>query len=281
MPRPSASRKPTSPKGRATRQSKLTARTADRHDLYQQSVQNTAWEVKFIDKVFRERRQRAPLSLREDFCGTALLCADWVKGHRERTALGVDLDPEVLAWGVDHNLAPLGEPGSRLYLLEQDVRDPAPSKADVIVALNFSYWIFKTRDALLGYFRNVRSGLTKDGLALLDAYGGWEAQEPMLEPREVNGFTYVWDQGAFDPITNDVTNHIHFEFPDGSRLDKAFSYHWRLWSLAEIQELLVEAGFSKVAVYWDTSSDDDVMRYRVAKSAKSQPGWVAYIVAER
>jgi hypothetical protein len=281
MPKRSAPSKTRSRKASTRKTTALTARGADRHELYQRSVQDSSWEVKFIDRVFRERHQRSPLSLREDFCGTALLCAEWIKSHSQRTALGVDLDPEVLAWGIDHNLSPLGEPGQRLYLLEQDVRESTPTKSDVVVALNFSYWVFKTRQDLLGYFKAVREGLTKDGLVLLDAYGGWEAQEPMLEPRDIGGFTYVWDQDAFDPVTHDVTNHIHFEFADGTRMNKAFTYQWRLWSLPEIQELLTEAGFSKVSVYWDGTDEDSAPRYRPAKRAKSQPGWIAYIIAER
>ena len=102
----------------------------------------------------------------------------------------------------------------------------------------------------------------------------------MLEPREIPaGFTYIWDQDSFAPITHDVVNHIHFEFEDGSKLEKAFTYEWRYWSLREVQELLVEAGFNQVRVYWDQSEDDDSEQYLETSRAESQPGWLAYLVA--
>lgn len=258
----------------------LTAKTADRHLLYQLSVQDTSWEVGFMDRAFKARRHRLPESLREDFCGTALLCAEWLKSRGKRVATGVDIDPEVLAWGKEHNLAPLGEPGNRLSLLCQDVRARCPRRHDIICAFNFSYWVFRTRDELRGYFAHARRGLTRDGLFLCDAYGGWEAQEPMLEPRIIKaGFTYVWDQDAFDPITHAVTNYIHFEFKDGSKMQRAFTYEWRYWTLPELVELLKEAGFSDVDVYWDTAKDENNERYRMRKKAENQPGWIAYLVA--
>ena len=94
------------------------------------------------------------------------------------------------------------------------------------------------------------------------------------------GFTYVWDQNTFDAITHDVTNFIHFEFQDGTKLKRAFRYDWRFWTMPELREVLEEAGFSKVHVYWDTSEDDEQDAYRLRTRAPNQPGWLAYLVAE-
>jgi SAM-dependent methyltransferase len=259
---------------------RFTAKTADKHDLYQRSVQDPDAEVTFIDKVFNSIRHRAPKSLCEDFCGTALLTAAWVSKGKGRTGIGIDIDPAVLAWGKKHNLAPIDEPGDRVTLHQRDVRKPLPGRVDVLGAFNFSYWIFKTRDEMRRYFQRCRRGLKKDGLFFLDAYGGWEAHEPMLEHRAIpGGFTYVWDQDKIDPISHRVLNHIHFKFRDGTKIDRAFSYDWRFWTLAELTELLSEAGFRDVRVYWDTSDDDDHERYLPRKRAENQPGWLAYIVA--
>jgi SAM-dependent methyltransferase len=267
---------------RATKKkSRFTAKTADKHVLYQLSVQATETEVEFLTSWFKKIRGRKPLSLREDFCGTALLCAEWVKGSKERSATGVDIDRGVLNWGKQHNLAPLGDAQERIALLCQDVRAKVKQKHDIICAFNFSYWIFKTREAMKAYFAHIKSGLAKGGLFFLDAYGGWESHQPMQEHRKIRaGFTYVWDQNTFDAISHDVTNYIHFEFPDGTKLPKAFRYDWRFWSMPELQELLAEAGFSKVHVYWDTSEDVSVDRYRERTRAPNQPGWLAYLVAE-
>ena len=103
------------------------------------------------------------------------------------------------------------------------------------------------------------------------------------ESRECEGYSYIWEQAAFNPIDSLMTCHIHFAFPDGSRLERAFSYHWRLWTLPEIQELLHEAGFSRVVVYWegtDEKSGEGNGIYTPATRGDADPGWVCYIVAE-
>lgn len=264
-----------------SRKRQLTAKTADKHVLYQESVQDAEAEARFVDRTFKKARGRRATSLREDFCGTALLCSEWVKLGRERTATGLDLDREVLDWGRARNLAPLGDAASRVTLLERDVRASGGGRHDVTVAFNFSYWIFKTRDELRAYFASARKGLVDDGVFLLDAYGGTEAGETQEEPRRGNGFTYVWHQAEFNPITHDVTNHIHFEFPDGSKQHRAFTYEWRFWTLPELTEVLREAGFSRVEVWWDHAPDEDDEDYRPTKVAENQPGWLAYLVAER
>jgi SAM-dependent methyltransferase len=259
---------------------RFSAKTVDKHALYQISVQAPEIEVEFFTSSYRALRKKQPLSMREDFCGTAILCSAWVESHPKRTAVGVDLDQPTLDWGIEHNLSPINEPGKRVKLLRQDVRSKSRGKFDVINAMNFSYWVFKTREDMRGYFASVKRSLAPGGVFVCDAYGGWEAQEPMFEPRRVKGgFTYVWDQDEFCPITHDIVNHIHFEFRDGSKLDKAFTYEWRYWSLPELRELLSEAGFSKVEVYWDVAPKDDEEDYRPRTRESNQAGWLAYIVA--
>ncbi len=268
-------------KKQKSKHSRFTKKTADKHDLYQRSVQAPDLEVEFMVKAYKALNRKAPKSMREDFCGTALLCAAWVKSNSKRTATGVDLDPEVLAWGTKHNLEPIGEPGDRVQLMQQDVMNPSNGSYDVVNALNFSYWIFKTRETMRAYFEAVRASLAEGGIFVCDVYGGWESQQPMLEPRPIKGgFTYVWDQDKFDPITHDIENHIHFEFKDGTKLKKAFSYYWRYWTMPELTELLKEAGFSNVAVHWDVAESEDEEDYQPSKTAENQAGWLAYLVAQ-
>lgn len=263
---------------------KYTAKNADKHTLYQLSVQNPDREINLISQIFKKRRKRHALSLREDFCGTALLCAYWVESKKGRTALGIDFDPQVLAWGIDNNLADIDEPGDRITLCEQDVLTPVKTKFDIAVGFNFSYWIFRRRGELVKYFKGVRKSLVKDGIFFLDAYGGPDAQALCQESRVVQGgFTYIWDQHSFNPIDNSVVNYIHFTFRDGSRMDRAFTYEWRFWSLTEIRELLFEAGFEKVTVYWEC---DDLDRfgnpiYRAKESVEQESAWLCCICAEK
>jgi iron complex transport system substrate-binding protein len=56
-----------------------TAATADKCELYLNSVQCVELEIDFIVEKFAELRGRAPVSLREDFCGAFAAVAEFVK----------------------------------------------------------------------------------------------------------------------------------------------------------------------------------------------------------
>jgi cyclopropane fatty-acyl-phospholipid synthase-like methyltransferase len=245
-------------------------------------VQAPDWECRFLSRTFQQITGRKPASMREDFCGTALLCAEWVKKNGRR-AVGVDHDPVVLAWGAEHNLAPLGRRAESVRLLEQDVREPCPGRFDVTVALNFSYFLLRTRRDLRAYFAGVRRSMSSDGIFVADAYGGWQTWRPLSIRRKLRDFTYVWEQARIDPLDHAGENYIHFEFRDGSRLHQAFTYHWRAWTLPEIRELLAESGFSRSSVYWryPLSSRGWTSSARRRAEATEGGAWVVYVVAER
>ena len=265
------------------------ADSADRHLLYQQSVQDVESEIDFVEQTWSEIRQRPPVFLREDFCGTANTACEWISRSESYYAVGVDLDREVLEWGRLHNLSQL-EPGQldRIELLNENVLQTRPGLADIILAMNFSYFLFLNRDDLREYFENILDGLVSDGVLFLDAYGGYEAPMILTEPRECqdldgNDFTYVWEQASFNPIDSCMNCHIHFEFSDESRIEKAFSYYWRLWTLPEISEILYEAGFTKVDIYWEGTDEENNEGdgiYKPSKIGDADPGWVCYIVAQ-
>ncbi len=277
----------TAPKSAPARRraQRFTARTADKFELYQLAVQSPEHDLAFAARHFRRERGREPLHMREDFCGTALLCATWVKGRKDRTAEGFDLDENTLDWGREHNLAPIGDAARRVKLHARDVRERGDKPADIRLAQNFSYNIFKTRDDLRGYFRAAYEGLAKDGLFAIDTYGGTESTEEMDEERKIEGgFTYVWDQARYLPGTGAYTCHIHFRFRDGSEMKRAFTYEWRLWSMPELKELLVEAGFRDVRSYFEQSNDSDegsgiYKRDETGASCTNCAGWVAYLLA--
>jgi hypothetical protein len=257
------------------------ARGADRYDLYQRSVQDPDPDLRLVSRVFERHYGKRPRLLREDFCGAAALACRWVELHRENRACGIDLDPEPLEWGRRHNIARLSpERSARLELIQGDVRKVGPAKVDVTIAFNFSYFVFDTRAELRDYFERARASLLPQGLLVLDAYGGADSQRTGEEERGVDGFTYVWDQHSFDPISHRATNYIHFEFPDGSRRQRAFRYDWRLWMLPEIRELLGEAGFRRSEVYWegtDIESGEGNGVFTRRESAPDDPAWICYI----
>ena len=169
-------------------------------------------------------------------------------------------------------------------MIEGDVMVVNTPPADVTCAFNFSYFLFRERKQLLAYFRRAWGTLAEEGCLMLDAYGGADAQRTMSETREQEGFDYIWDQHRYDPIQNRVVNYIHFKFPDGSKVKRAFRYEWRLWSLPEIKDLLLEAGFSDCEVYWegtDPETEEGNGEYELAEEALDDPAWVAYVVAYR
>lgn len=260
-----------------------TKKTADRHALYQLSVQEPEADVHFLNRVFKKRFGRRPRTLLEDFCGTAYLCCEWVRSHRERRAVGIDLDPEPLAWGREHNLGRLKEEQrGRVELIEGDVLRVETEPADLRVGFNFSYCLFLTRPDLLAYFARARASMGPESLFVIDLHGGPEAQQSCKERKRKKGFTYVWEQGELNPIDGRMRCSISFEFRDGTAWKRAFRYDWRLWHLTELRDALADAGFSETEVYWegtDEESGEGNGIYRRAKKATNDPSWIAYIVA--
>jgi SAM-dependent methyltransferase len=261
-----------------SRKGPRTADTTDRHLLYQRAVQCVEAEIDFVDETFTAIRGREARLLREDFCGTFNTSCEWVRRRRTNIAVGIDIDAATLDWGREHNLSRMSkEQRSRLHPCHGNVLSP-PLEArlhgpeDVILAMNFSFWCFKKRATMLEYFRAAYRSLLPDGVFFLDFYGGSDALKEMRERRKIararkgdegwlpmsagpsvyNGpFTYIWEQEKYNPITGDLRCHIHFKFPDGSVMRRAFSYDWRLWSLPEIREVLIDAGFARTTVYWE------------------------------
>jgi hypothetical protein len=258
------------------------ASCSDKFALYQQSVQEPESNCRFYDRIFKQIYDRRPQLLREDFCGTAAVCCQWVKTHPAGVAHGYDLDQPTLDWGRKHNIAMLSpEEETRVKLVCQDVREVKGPKADLISAENFSYFIFVTRDELRSYFISARRNLAREGLLVLDIMGGAEVyEEQREEERKFGSFNYVWENHRFDPITNFCTYFIHFRFKDGSQLYRAFRYDWRQWSIPEVRELLLEAGFRRANVYWEGTGKNGQGNgvYRLCRSAESDPAWVSYIV---
>ena len=274
------------------------AAQACKYRCYGLSVQEPEHEVDFFDARYREFFGRTPLVLREDFCGTFAVCCEWVKSHQNRTALGVDLDPEPLAWGREHLLSQLdADQRDRVTLMERDVREhvaerPHLPRAEILAAQNFSFWLFTTREELLAYFRAAHRHLADEGLMVMDMMGGSECMEEDREDvRKIEGyakpvgrFKYIWRTDRVNPVTMQIQQSISFRFADGTRIEPAFEYHWRMWSIAEVRELLAEAGFSESHVYWaeyDEEEEEETGEWFRTEDAPADPSWVAYIVARR
>jgi SAM-dependent methyltransferase len=257
---------------------------ADIHELYEESVQNVENEVSFLSTTFSELKGRTAHTLREDFCGTASLACEWVKQGVEYSAIGVDIDASVLEWGRSNRVGRLpSEDQARVRLIESDVQTVDTPKVDILAAFNFSYWIFEERQQMVAYMRRCYEALVDDGVLFMDMFGGPESFEETKEKTKHKGFTYIWHQAKFHPVTNHMQCYIHFKFKDGSKLKKAFSYAWRLYTAPELRDMLHDAGFANVTVYWEGEDEDGEGNGVFTPNDKGEAdlAWIAYIVAEK
>jgi len=261
------------------------AAQADRHRLYEKAVQDPAGDAADLARFFRRFRSREAVSLREDFCGTATLSTHWVKAKAGRKAVGIDLDEATMQWGRERHLRAAGpDVERRVTLHKANVLDGVGARADIVCALNFSYSCFKDRRTLVNYFRAAHKKTTRDGVFVLDCFGGWESLRVEEHAREIDGgFTYRWDQAQFDALTHEILCHIHFDFPDGSSIERAYTYDWRLWSVPELKDAMLEAGFSAVHPLWEKTDGDGegTGRFYEPRVMENQESWWTYVVAER
>ncbi len=257
----------------------------DKHYYYQNSVQCVEAEIDFVEATYHDLKGVQARKLREDFCGTAQTACEWVGRDENNLAWGVDLDVLVLDWGHNNNLAALTrQQRQRITLLNEDVMQASIQQLDIVLAMNFSYFIFMERDLMIRYFKSVKNSLQANGVFFLDAFGGYEAAKELVEERACEGFTYIWEQATFNPINSQMQCYIHFVTDEGVRMDKAFDYYWRLWTLPEITEMLLTAGFRTAEIYWEgtdekTGEGDGI--YTQSKIGTADAGWVCYIVAEK
>lgn len=262
---------------------RLTARNADRHELYEIAVQRPNVMIGFIEDLAEAMERRPMQVLREDFCGTAFLSSMWAISEEGRKAVGVDLDAKVLKWAEDHRMTDEREAASGPRLRKMNGVElvcgdvtAVNAKCDVLAALNFSHGIYKMRDAMLAYLRHARRCIRPGGMMIMDTFGGPGAIEPCTDERDFGNFIYQWQQAKFNPLTNEILCHIHFRFPDGSMKRKAFTYDWRLWSLPELREILTAAGFNQVGI-WFEGEEGFIDQH----DGMNDHAWVAYVVGFR
>lgn len=250
-------------------------------DLYRLAVQQPWAQVNWLANAYAAHYPgRWATHLHEDFCGGGALAMAWVAHDHDHTAAAIDNHGPTLRF-AQKRAGQLAKPDlrrgshgqsldtSRLMFHHADVMDATLNqtlpKADILIALNFSINIYHDWQSLVAYFKNVRHCLGKEGLFVFDNYGGpgaWrvstqhrrvrpEANETTTATKPVKppAFDYWWDQQDVDPLTGLVRNAIHFKTRAQGRIDNAFVYHWRLWTLPELLEALQQAGFGRTQVW--------------------------------
>jgi hypothetical protein len=229
----------------------VSARTAfeNRYDLYELAVQEPAREARFLEAV----HGGGASCLAEDFSGPASICRAWLAMGAQRTAIATDRDPEPLEHCVRR-------------LTEQHGRDAVDrltiSTSDVLAAggasrhhrgVNFACCELHERERLVTYFRHALFRLNQGGVLVVDTYGGENAFASGVSVVEIDTdegtVVYEWEQAGANPLTGRVSNAIHFTTPDGARMEHAFVYDWRLWSVPELREAMREAGFASTEVH--------------------------------
>lgn len=262
----------------------------DKYFYYTHSVQSAPHDAELIWKMFRkswtQKNLPAQTLLQEDFCGTAALCYEWAELGPQFAAVGIDLDEAALDWGVENHL-PTHSDGveQRVATICGDVLADHHLRPHVICALNFSYFFIEQRAKMLEYFRNSLKSLQSGGILVLDCFGGPAYQVSHMD-RRVNReekFTYWWEVESFDSISHKMTCHLHYQRNGEHQRKKVFSYHWRLWGVPEITDILREAGFSSVE-YWSeglNKAGEGDGRYRPVTEEKECKAWVCYIIAKK
>lgn len=139
-------------------------------------------------------------------------------------------------------------------------------EADVVFVGNFSIGYFLDRRGLVRYLERSRRVLGRSGgVFVCDTYGGASAFSLGSTTRKRVGpggefVHYHWSHDAVDPLTGMVENSISFRVEVGGEIvremPRAFVYRWRLWSIAELREAMMEAGFVRTAVFVDVVGED-------------------------
>lgn len=217
----------------------------DKFTMYEIAVTNAAGLAAFFASLAPHARV-----LREDFSGTAALARAWLALPNAR-AIAVDIDRSVT------RRIPASE---NITVVTSDARR-CTLTCDVLAATNFACGYLHTREQLLAYLRHARRCLKPKGLFICDMYAGssaFVADEQRVVTRVPPAFgsgtfVYIWEQRSVDITTGMVHNAIHFELPRPKRtplvIKDAFTYHWRIWSPAELRDAMLEAGFKRVDIY--------------------------------
>lgn len=267
-----------------SRKKKSTSLSVDKkYYYYENSVQAFESDVEFMIDEFKKIHRTTPYILREDFGGTAAMACHWVKQSPKHVAYAIDLDPEPIEHGKKTHYAKLNDAQKkRMKYVQANVLDAHKYKADIVAAFNFSYFIFKTRQEMIDYFKTVRRSLKKKGAFFLDLVGGPEIQTVMEENTKHKGFTYYWECQRYNPITNEAMFAIHFKPKGKKKIKNVFTYDWRVWSMPELRDILADAGFSKTYAYWEGDDEDGEGgngEFYQSENEENCDSWISYIVA--
>lgn len=227
------------------------------YDLYTRAFQNPPRDLSILNNAFTKQLKLSAVKLREDFCGSFANCREWLRIHPHNVAIGIDIDPALARFAEATRLSMPEDEGSRFSYVPGDVLDVELPPAHIVAALNSSFCVFKQRQQFKGYLQKCFQSIDTPGMMALETYCGADSQNIGCDEISIGGDTAIWQQTKYDPVTNYCLNHIHFRLEDGTRIQKAFEYDWRLWSPAECVDLLEEVGFEGVCTVSKSKDQDN------------------------
>ncbi|MDD5305577.1 MAG: class I SAM-dependent methyltransferase, partial [Elusimicrobia bacterium] len=116
----------------------------------------------------------------------------------------------------------------------------------------------------------------------VDCFGGGGVHRPNAERTVHPRFVYYWEQLDYDPVRNTAHCAIHFKPKGRRKIKNVFTYDWRLWSIAEIRELMAEAGFRRSHVYWEGDSGNTGNgKFARDENGGKEEVWISMILAEK
>lgn len=252
----------------------------DKYDLYTLCVQDPPRYVRFLRAIHGGK----PNVLRDDFAGPGAIALAWARSDSARRAVAVDADP-----------VPLRK--AKHPRVKVDVVDVRKTKttADIVTSLNFGVCELHTRRQLMVYLKNARKTLKAGGVIVCDLYGGatamkrgaWKQERVSPSGQRV---VYTWEQVEAEPTTGMVRNNIHFALlnargKETEQFERAFEYNWRLWTIAELREAMLEAGFESVDVYDRIGSavdgDGNMFVEPVEVDQPLDKSWVVYVAGRK
>jgi ubiquinone/menaquinone biosynthesis C-methylase UbiE len=238
----------------------------DRHECYELCVQSP----RHVVTLLRGIHGNLPTRLREDFCGTAAVgirwCAEADARGEAASVVGVDLDPTCLERAKRHAREAGVLDRMTLRLADALSTTAGDEPADVVFVGNFSIGYIHERRDLVAYLTRCHTRLRRGqggfggGVFVCDLYGGASAfrlggLERRHPGRRGETIHYAWSHDRADPRTGMVENSISFRVEFGGEIvaehPRAFVYRWRLWSLPEMRDAMLEAGFARSAVFTD------------------------------
>ena len=250
--------------------------TVDVLELYRWATQDPHTQAAVLAEIYQRVRGVPARLLREDFAGNAADSVAWVATDASRRAIAVDIDAPTLAYAEARAQRLLGEACCRIEFHCGDVLAPGTpniARAQLLCVLNFSCFYFHQRADLLRYFERAVACLDETGVVVLNVFGGTAARSPRVDRQHITPlpeagttlapFEYEWEQRSFEAIHSRLDCRIHFVVDDPGvpgarhRIENAFRYDWRLWTLPELRECLVAAGFREVQVWRHTATDSN------------------------